>query len=471
MSVPDRAAADSVLHADVGIVGAGPAGMAAATALTAAGRSVVILDEGLRAGGQIFRQLPAATPAPPASLPEPPSHGPGHALLERLAGCGARIEHRAVVWDARPGGLWFEQDGRSRLLRCQAILLAPGAMDRCVPFPGWTLPGVITAGAAQVMVRGFGIAPGARALVAGSGPLLLPTVTALLSAGVEVVAALEACGRSTQLAAALGVLRSRSKRREALYYGRVLLRRRVGLRWGWTVFAAAGDGRVQRAVIGRVDRTGRPRRDTAQSIEVDVVCAGFGLVPAIELGLRLGCAVDHGEARGGWHLRTDAAAATSVPGVWAAGEIAGIGGVDVALAEGRLAGAAIAAALGGAAVPVALVAAARKERRIADRLLGAFRPLPGLTALADEGTVVCRCEDVTLAEARAAAAVHGGDLRAIKMGTRAGMGPCQARICGPYLRGVVAGADAGASRPDCPVAQLPVKPVSIDTVLAAPVAE
>jgi thioredoxin reductase len=455
-----------VLHADVAIVGAGPAGMAAAIAVARAGLIAVVLDEGHRAGGQIFRQLPAGFAHPAGTLPEPPSHGAGHELLERIARTSVRIERLATVWDAKPGRLWFEQDGRSRLLRCRAILLATGAYDRCVPFPGWTLPGVITAGACQVLVRGFAVKPGSRALVAGSGPLLLPTITALLSAGVEVAGALEASPRTARRSAAFALLRSRSKLREAAYYGRLLLRRRVHLQWGMTVFAAEGEGRVRRAIVGAVDREGRPQPDTARKIDVDLVCAGFGLIPSIELGLLLGCEAQHREARGGWHLRTDANAATSVAGVWAAGEVAGIGGSDVAIAEGQLAGAAILHALRGAPVSGGLLRARARARRSADALLSAFAPLPGLAGLCREDTVVCRCEDVRAGELRAAAALHGFDVRGIKMGTRAGMGPCQGRICGPCLQAV---ASPGASvRMDCPVAQVPVKPVAVRTLLDAP---
>ena len=187
----------TALQADVGIVGAGPGGMAAAVELARQGLSVTILDEGMRAGGQIFRQLPEGCASP--DYPEPPSHEQGHVLLHDLGASAVRVVNSAVVWDAEPGRLWFEHEGRSAELTCRAIVLAPGAYDRFVPFPGWTLPGVISAGAAQVMVRGFGVQPGQRALVAGTGPLLLPTVTALLSVGVEVVGALEAAPRSAML--------------------------------------------------------------------------------------------------------------------------------------------------------------------------------------------------------------------------------------------------------------------------------
>lgn len=455
---------ERVLDADVGIVGAGPGGMAAARVCAAAGLSVVVLDEGHRAGGQIFRQLPPG--AAGHAIAEPPSHHHGHELLASFAASKVSLRSGAVVWDGKPGRLWFEQDGASWLLRCQRIVLTPGAYDRCLPFPGWTLPGVLTAGALQVMVRGFGIVPGQRALVAGSGPLLLPTVTALLSAGVQVVAALEASSRWRALRALPGVLGNGARLREAFWYARQLLRAGVRLQWGWTVFGCEGDGRVQRATIGRVDADGRPRRDTARTIEVDVVGVGFGLVPSIELGLHLGCASRWHAARGGHCLVVDAQQRTSVAGVFAAGEICGIGGAEVAMAEGELAGHAVVAEVRRGALPAASLTKAARERRAADAMLRAFAPLPGLHELAQSDTLVCRCEDVPLARARAAAELHGSSLRAIKVGCRAGMGPCQARICGPSLQALACG-DPGRAM-DVPVVQVPLKAVRSETIRAAP---
>lgn len=455
---------ERVLDADVGIVGAGPAGLAAANRLAAAGQRVVVLDEGHRTGGQIFRQLPAN--APPSHGVEPPSHHRGHELIAEFARRGIDVRSGATVWDAKPGRLWFEQDAASWLLRCRDIVLAPGAYDRCIPFPGWTLPGVLTAGAVQVMVRGFGVVPGTRALVAGTGPLLLPTITALLGAGVTVVAALEAAPRASLFRVLPHVLLNGSKRREAMWYGKQLRAARVRLEWGATVFACEGDGRVQRAIVGKVDRDGRPLRDTARPIDVDVVAAGFGLVPSIELGLLLGCRSRFDAARGGHCLVVDEHQCTSVANVFAAGEIAGIGGAEVAIAEGELVAAAILAKTSKSRVSGGFVRRARRERRVADALLRAFVPLPGLHELATPDTIVCRCEDVPLQRARDAAAMHGESLRAIKIGCRAGMGPCQARICGPSLQALACSRPAQTM--DLPVVQVPVKPVRSDTIVNAP---
>ena len=455
---------DDVLTADVGVVGAGPGGMAAATRLAAAGLHVTVLDEGARAGGQIYRQLPDGVGAA-ASIPEPPSHDHGHELIDGFEAATLRRVHGATVWDAKPGRLWFEHERRSKLLRCERVVLAPGAYDRCIPFPGWTLPGVVTAGALQVMVRGFGVVPGKRALVVGSGPLLLPTVTALLGAGVEVVAALEASSRWRALRAAPGVIGNAARRREAVWYMKQLWRHGVKLQWGWTVFGCEGDGRVQRAVIGRVDAQGRPRRGTERTIDVDVVGAGFGLVPSTELGLRLGAASRYLPERGGHCLVVDDEQRAAA-GVFAVGEICGIGGAEVASAEGALCAEAILGEARGQAVDPRVRRTARAERRAADTMLRAFAPLPGLSQLARPDTVVCRCEDVTRLGAQEAAAVHGDSMRAIKLGCRAGMGPCQARICGPSLQAMATG--DGARVMDRPVVQVPLKAVRADTILHAP---
>jgi len=295
---------------------------------------------------------------------------------------------------------------------------------------------------------------------------LLPTVTSLLSAGVEVVAALEASSRWRALRAVPAVAFHAARRREATWYMKQLWRARVRLQWGWTVFACEGDGRVQRAIIGKVDGEGRPRKGTERKIDCDVVGAGFGLVPSIEVGMRLGAATHFLAARGGHCLVVDAEQRTAVATVFAVGETCGIGGAEVASAEGDLAAAAILRELRGAALDPAIVSRARAERRAADAMLSAFAPLPGLHELARPDTIVCRCEDITRLRTQQAAALHGDSMRAIKIGCRAGMGPCQARICGPSLQAMATGENARTM--DVPVVQVPLKPVRSETILTAP---
>lgn len=456
----------------VAIVGAGPAGLAAAIEAARAGARVAIVDEGHRAGGQIYRQLPPNYAVRSDEEEHSPGHARGAALLRELAAHEVTIHSCATVWDASPSHLAFEQDGAAHVLACERLILAPGAFDHCIPFPGWTLPGVITAGAAQVMVRGFGVAPGTRALVAGTGPLLLPTITALLSTGARVVAAVEANPKAARLRAGLDIARSGARLREAIYYLRALRRHRVDYRMGWSIVRAEGNDRVTSATIARIDRAGRVEASTTERLDVDVVCTGYGLLPSIELARRLDCAMHHLPLRGGFVPRHDDDMQTSVAFVFVAGEIAGIGGADVAVAEGRLAGLAAAASLGLHAADAerrrrAARRARAKERAVSDALLRAFSIPPGLYDLADGDTVVCRCEDVRLDQLRTTAAAFGSDLRSLKMGSRAGMGPCQGRICQPGIWALAQRRLAGCEPVmPCPVVQVPIKPVSVATMLA-----
>jgi hypothetical protein len=182
--------------------------------------------------------------------------------------------------------------------------------------------------------------------------------------------------------------------------------------------------------------------------------------------MRLGADTHMLPVRGGHCLVVDGEQRTAVATVFAVGETCGIGGAEVASAEGELAAAAILRELRGTTVASAVVSRARAERRAADSMLGAFAPLPGLHDLARPDTIVCRCEDITRLRAQEAAAMHGDSMRAIKIGCRAGMGPCQARICGPSLQAMATGVNACAM--DVPVVQVPLKPVSSETILTAP---
>ncbi|MEZ5964075.1 MAG: NAD(P)/FAD-dependent oxidoreductase [Planctomycetota bacterium] len=475
MTAPQATAAH---RTQVAIVGAGPAGIAAAVAAAAAGARVTLVDEGVRPGGQIYRQAPADFAESAAAGPAAPDagHSPGHArgaaLLRALAQVEVDVLAGTTVWDASPTRLACERSGEAHVLECERLILAPGAYDLTLPFPGWTLPGVITAGAAQVMVRGFRVAPGSRALVAGTGPLLLPTVTALLAAGTTVVAAVEANGKVARLRAGLGMLRSRARLREAFHYLHALDQHGVDYRTGWTLLRVDGTDAVASATIGRIDRAGRVQAGSEQVLEVDVVCTGYGLVPSIELARLLGCEMHYVALRGGHLPVHDADMQSSVPGVFVAGEIAGIGGADVAEAEGTIAGMAAARSLG-LSVPdeAPRLRAARRararERRVSDALLAAFSVPPGLYDLADDDTVVCRCEDVSLGQLRATADLFGRDLRSAKMGSRAGMGPCQGRICQASVFALLRRRLGGTEdRMPCPSVQVPVKPVRVATILA-----
>jgi D-hydroxyproline dehydrogenase subunit alpha len=427
---------------DVAVVGGGPAGMAAAIAARAAGASVAVVERYPEVGGQIYRRAFGETPA---SLPRA-----GRRWTRRLAASGALVLADTAVWGVRdPHTLLTESaGGKAGTVRARAVVLATGAYDRPVAFPGWTLPGVMTAGAAQALVKAQSTLPGRRVLLAGAGPFLLPVATQLRAAGAEVVAVAEATARRRWASAAPRMLAHPGR---LAAYARYRARL-PGVRflWGHVLVRVDGDGRTERATLAAVDDQWRPRAGGERTVEIDAVCTAYGFVPALELPRALGCELA-GDA-----VAHDAEMRTSVPHVYVAGEAAGVGGADLAVLEGSVAGRAAA----GAAVPAVLDRRRRHGVRFAELLDALFAPGPGLAELARPDTVLCRCEDVRASEVDAAVAAGASSLSAVKIATRCGQGPCQGRMCeGLVAARLPAGAASRYST------RLPLRPVALTTLL------
>lgn len=434
-------AGDGAAQWPVIVVGGGPAGIAAATEAARAGLRCLLVDEAARLGGQIYRQLPAEF-----TVTEERALGRdfrrGGRLRSELLTVADRVELRSgtVVVDISPGRelLCSSREHGAISFSAERLILATGAYDLPVPFPGWTLPGVVTAGGVQAFIKTMQIRPGTRALVAGTGPLLLVVANQLHGAGVRVTAVLEA-GRPVFAApTAARAWRHFGLLKDGWDYLSGLRRARIPLLPYHTVFAARGDQRLERVAYGPVEEASwRPVRDQQQEADVDLLVVGFGFVPRTELSEIAGCQHEYRQDLGGWLPVRDMAMRTSVPGVYAAGDGAGVGGVLVAVEEGRIAGISAAADAG-----VITPAEARRRLRGPARRLRALaavraaldkgsRIRPGLCELATETTVMCRCEEVIKAEVHAALAEGASDLQAVKLLTRLGMGPCQGRYCGP----------------------------------------
>ncbi len=310
-----------------------------------------------------------------------------------------------------PGTLFARRGERVARYRADATILATGSRELFLPFPGWTLPGVVGAGGMQALVKGGWPVRGKRVVVAGSGPLLLAVAAYLRKAGAEVTAIVEQASRASLAAALPGLLFYPAKVRQGIELAWSLrgIRRFYA---GWPT-RAQGDGCLESVTI----RTKRGETDLA----CDALACGFGLIPETRLARLLGAAVEDGA------VVVDRAQRTTVPGLYAAGELTGVGGVDAALKEGLVAGAAA------ARVPErtrrAFGRARDREAAFAAMLARAFRLHPGLLSLADKDTIVCRCEDVRFGEVRSFV-----DARDAKLKTRCGMGPCQGRVCTPALR-------------------------------------
>lgn len=448
------------------IVGAGPAGLSAAVAAREAGATVRLLEASDSTGGQFWRHLPASRPA----VKEHVLHHDWDeyvSMRRRLEeDAQVRIDLNAHVWAIEPtdAGLCVDvahgkPDGRARRMERilpERLVLATGAHDRSLPVPGWTLPGVFTAGAAQAMAKGERVAIGQRVVVAGAGPFLLPVSKSLEQVGARVVAVVEA-GSARRLARAWlrrphELLRLGGKTSELAGYVWHQLRNRIPYRTGRAVVAIHGTAAVEAVTVARLDTNWRPVPGTERRLECDAVCLGHGFVPRLELAVAAGCALDDDR-----FVVIDEAQRSSVPGVYAAGELTGIGGADLARAEGRIAG------WSAADGPIDARSIARARRQRARyRAFGARIPAAhGIgsdwTSWLRDDTVVCRCEEVdhgTLC--RVAEATQSGGLRALKLTTRACLGVCQGRVCGRNVEHILADRlthDAGPGTDRRPIAQ------------------
>jgi NAD(P)H-nitrite reductase large subunit len=345
-------------------------------------------------------------------------------------------------------------------VRADAVLLATGGYEKVLPFPGWTLPGVVTAGGAQAMLKGGLVVPGRRAVVAGTGPLLLPVATGLAAAGVEVAALVESVDPRGLIRRAGALAAQPGKVVEGARYAARLLRHRVPFIPLRTVVEAHGEERLEAVTVAALDRGGRVRPGTGRRIPCDTLAVGHGMIPHTDLAEGLGCRID------GSRVDVDDEQRTDVPGVWAAGETTGIGGAALSLAEGHLAGRSIAARLSGAGPDSRAAARAVKSRTgmrsFAAALDAVYAPPAHWTDQVTDDTVVCRCEEVTGGRVREAAADLGaGDVRTVKLLTRAGMGWCQGRICEPAVAGL-AGCEQTSPR------RLLARPVPLGVLAAAP---
>ncbi|MFJ1608977.1 NAD(P)/FAD-dependent oxidoreductase [Streptomyces sp. NPDC088253] len=428
------------------VIGAGPAGLAASLAAAARGVRVTLIDSAAGAGGQFYRRPPAGLGArrPEAlhhqwrtwrrledALAAQVAAGTIRHLADHHVWCVEPVERVELVVHALLGPLQEEPV----TVRADAVLLATGGYEKVLPFPGWTLPGVVTAGGAQAMLKGGLVVPGQRAVVAGTGPLLLPVATGLAAAGVEVAALVESADPKAFLRRAVALAAQPGKVAEGVRYGAQLLRHHVKLLPRHTVVAAHGAERLDAVTVAALDTHGRVGPGTERRVPCDTLAVGHGMLAHIDLAASLGCRID------GLNVAVDEEQRTDVPGVWAAGETTGIGGAALSLAEGHIAGRSAAARLTGTRPdPRAWARAARSRRRAREfftALDTVYAPPAHWTEQVTDDTVVCRCEEVTAGAVRNAVDELGaGDVRTVKLLTRAGMGWCQGRMCEPAVAGL-----------------------------------
>jgi NADPH-dependent 2,4-dienoyl-CoA reductase/sulfur reductase-like enzyme len=397
---------------DVAVVGAGPAGLAAAATAALGGVRVVLLDSALRPGGQYWRHR-QQTPDRDRAV-----------YLGLVSIVEERVEYipDASVWFAEPGFVLHTTAGT---VEAERVVLATGAYDRALPFPGWDLPGVVTPGAAQALLKGSGVVVGREVVLAGAGPFLLPVAVGLAEAGARVVEVVEAGHPTAYLRQPSRLFGAAGKFGEAAGYAAALARRRVPYRVGHAVVAAHGGPEGVSSVDIMHLADGSRRR-----VGCDAVAVGYGFTANLDLALLLGCGTRRA-ADGGLAVMVDADGRTTVAGVYAAGEVTGVGGSTLAVAEGEIAGSAAGGNVLSSRELSQLRSRRERLRRFADAMHAAHAVPDGWVSWLDDQTLVCRCEEVPLGEIRRAVAELGAtDARTVKLLARPGMGWCQGRVCG-----------------------------------------
>ena len=453
-------------HYDIVVVGAGPAGMAAATVAAKHGARALLLDEQPVAGGQIYRAVSRPTLTDRNVLG--PDYYQGQDLIAELEASGAEHQTGATVWQlSAEREIGVSKDGVAQLLTADQIIIATGAQERPFPVSGWTLPGVMTAGGAQVLLKSAGLAA-SDAVFAGTGPLLYLVANQYLKAGIAIRAILDTTPRGNSLRA-LPHLPAAMMSIGALMKGR---------RW-IAELRAAGipfiKGVEDLKLIGTdaLSAVEYRHRQHWERIDTSRVFLHQGIVPNVNLAMAAGCAHRWSNAQLCWHAVTDTWAETDVPGVAIAGDGAAVNGALAAECLGRIAayGALHRCARLDATLRNRLSAPSReilaRERRLRPFLDAMFRPSRQFRIPEDDATLVCRCEEVPAARVRESVDLGCIGPNQLKGFSRCGMGPCQARMCGLTISEMIAErrgvsvAEVGALR-----LRPPVKPLMLGELAA-----
>jgi NADPH-dependent 2,4-dienoyl-CoA reductase/sulfur reductase-like enzyme len=402
---------------DILVIGAGPAGIAAACEAADAGKRVGLVEGSPWLGGQIWKHTPRH-PAPRE----------GQRWLKRLHNSGARIllETR-IVGLSSAHRLLGETRDRAVELHGDRMVLATGARERFIPFPGWTLPGIIGVGGLQALAKSGWPVKNRRIVVAGSGPLLLAVAAELRSQGAHVVMMVEQAAWRNLHSFGFTVAGHPSKMVQGAGFGAKLFG--TPLRAGWWPVEAHGSDHLERLTIGNGRKT--------RSVDCDLLACAFGLVPNVELPRLL--EVETVEGR----VAVDELQCTSQKPILAAGEVTGIAGVDSSIVEGRIAGL---AAAGSVSQARTLAAGRDRWQRFGNRLSHSFSLRHEVMQLAADETIVCRCEDVTLGEIK-----KQSSARSARLQCRCGMGHCQGRVCGDITQTLLGWKPAPPRPPLSPV--------------------
>lgn len=465
-----------MITADLVIIGGGPAGIASATAAAQHGASVVLIEENLKPGGKVLSHSGGCLSGIRAEAIEARAGRRIFKAFQKVsdritvhAGTQAwHIDERKEVYLQPLAGPAGAVPSR---VRGRTLVIAGGAMERMIPFPGWTLPGVYSVGGLNALVR-KGILPGKRFLIAGTGPLQVALAHHLAKNGADIAAVISPLSFTRifphvkDLVSGIGFFKILS----IVNYLFTLQRFRIPVYSSVTLVEALGRDALDHAVIARADASGRPLPESRRSLSVDAIGVGYGLIPATDLTRLCGCLHDYDVRARYWRVRSNSHQETSVSGVFVAGDGSAIRGYAAAIAEGRIAGIEACVHLGivsrkNADVLIRPFAVQLKRMNRFGRALDALSlPGPGMVSAIPDHTVICRCEDVTMNDVRMAASNGAADINDLKRRTRIGMGHCQGRFCGQIIHDLMVHVSGKPMAPECFTPRIPAKPITFKTL-------
>lgn len=458
-------ASDLASSYDLVVIGGGPAGLAAAALGARAGLSTVLFDENPGVGGQIYRAISSSPVRDRAILGD--DYWAGAELAAEAKASGALIVNGATVWSLDPARLvGVSISGQARLIQAGRVIVATGSLERPFSIPGWTLPGVMSAGGAQTLLKAQGLVPGGRTAMAGGGPLLWLLAAQILRAGGKIAAILDTTPRANWLRAALHLpdfvlspyfSKGLKLLREVRARVRVIRVDRL---------EAIGDDKLREVVFGTADGERR--------MPVDLLLLHQGVVPNVNLAIAAGVAHAWNERQLCFEPVLDEDFGSSVPGIAVAGDGAGIAGGTAAAERGRIAAiAAVLALRPEASVPDVQIVRQKLQRETMGRAFLDWLNRPAESFRQPDGdTIVCRCEEVTARQVRETADLGCEGPNQMKAFLRCGMGPCQGRLCGLTVTELIA-AQRGMTPAEVGYYRLrpPVKPITLAELASLPIAE
>lgn len=456
---------------DLIVIGAGPAGISAATAASRHGLRVTLIDDAPIAGGQIYRATPKQW-TPNVSGSADADQDDGNALRDLLSGSNVTHLPNHVVWAVAPG---FEvravSDSKEVKLSAKNLIVCSGVTERILPFPGWTTPGVVGLAASTNILKSQQMLPGKAPVIAGSGPLLYAVANAIIVAGGKPTAIADHRSLLDWLVSIPKLLSAPGQLMRGLIWRARIFKAGIPVLHGHHVARVHGDGQVETVELTPIGANGAPspKRKNVK-FGSDTLVVGHGLIPSLEITRLLKARHIFRAERGGWIPEIDPFQRTSVPGLYVAGDCGGISGAKTAALSGTIAG--LRAAFDSGKITEKtfhdLYCATEGKRKTAERFGKQMSKLMSMRSGLLDGlppeTIVCRCEDITYGQIKGAMNDGAADCNEVKAWTRAGMGPCQGRTCGETIAEIVSCQVGDREKAGSFTARVPLRPCMIDTL-------